>query len=1832
MILGARHAATKWWRRVAGGGLRGGLALVISALLPLQASAISVSGPKAPTSPVGGGPGAGKAVTASRFPSVTEAGASAKVDKRVSDAFTSARQQTYLVKLWAGADVVGAANQARKEARPAQREVSARSAVIKELRKTAESSQQGVLSHLAQLKQKGLVTEYEPFWIANIVAVTSTRDAMQQLAKRSDVAKIIPNAQVKLVEQMPGNGKIDLNKTNLSKTNLNQKSGTQTAAGTPGTASVEWGIQRVGAPMVWNQFGITGQGAVVASMDTGVDWNHPALHDRWRGYDPATGTTDPTYSWFDAVNGQAMPYDDHGHGTHTTGTAVGQEGDNVIGVAPGARWIGVKILNSAGSGTSEDILAAGQWLLAPGGDPSKAPDVVNSSWSGGPGLDEWFRDVVIAWRAAGIFPAFANGNDGPGDATAAQPGNYPESFAVGATDINDNLAGFSSRGPSPYGEIKPEVSAPGVNVRSSVPGGGYEGGWNGTSMATPHVTGTVALLRSANAALTVDQIEQLLIASADPKTDSRYTGVPNNGYGNGILNAYNAVAMVTTGVGTISGRVVTGGDDFDPPVITHTAVSEAFKHTPVDIAATISDNVSVTGAQLKFRMPGMSWWGVVDMQLTGGDFKSGTYAASIPADVTGDNTVDYFIVARDYGGNDAYHGTASHPHSVALLSGLQPGWSTSFEGSNPGWMHGGAGDNWEIGVPTSGPMAAHTGSNVAATGLAGDYQDNAGAFLMTPPIDLSGGPAALRFWQWYDTENGFDQAVVLATGDNGQNWDVLAQYTGASSGWQEVAFDLSPYAGNPSVYLAFYLASDGSVTGPGWYIDDVSLAVDSTAPDAPANLTAAPLPSGAIGLAWAASSAGDLAHYTVYRSTTSGSGYAPLGPSTETTFTDGTAAAGTTYYYVVTATDLFGNESARSNQASATPVSGVVAFQDDMESGDGSWTHSGAADSWQRGTPTAGPSGAHSGTNLWGTNLGGNYAPDTNASLMTPPVSLAGMTTVSLQFAQWYSMEKDFDNGRVEVSADGGSTWTTLATYTSPSYSGTPVGWEVPVIDLSSYAGQTVQIRFRMQSDSSVQFAGWYIDDVRIAGLSTAGAPVNRPLSVTLRPVKAGAKGKPSATAIKPQIKMARPAGPSIKRDYTGSSITVSGIGIASLPLDATVTVVETGRVIRTDPARGTFTMAMPAGTYTLRAEAYGYFPQEKTVTVVPDGNANATFVLNPIPHGFITGQVTNVRTGEPLMGATVSVAEDLRIAPVHTGADGRYTLEVLQGDYTAEFRAAGYYPDTSPVSVSGGATATRDMALEPFVGLPGEIAYDDGSPDNAMAFFQGGNGWAVRMSPPSPGQSMMIRGGRFYIWDQSWPTPGGNTFQAAIYEAKADGTPGRLLAGPVRIAGATRGAWNDVDFSPLGLIVRGDFFMAYIQDGAYPNTTGLSLDESTPPADRVYQMVSGTWSKWTDNSSFMIRALVSYEVGAPAITAPADGSFTSHPAAQVSGTAQTGTTVVVSLNGAQAGTTTTDATGHWSASVTLAEGANTLTAVATVSGGTTRPSAPVSVTLDTLAPNLTLTAPADGHGQSSKVLSVAGQVADAHMASLTVNGQAATVSGDGTFSMEVVGHEGANIVTVTATDRAGNATTLTRTVNVDSGAPILTNLQPASNATVNTGDLVTVAFDSEPGLALAGFQIAIGGAASQSTGKAASLNLEPGEMALHETSAGHYEGQWTVPAGMAAPSAYVRIRAVDAASNETRMTAPGVLTVVANQRPTAVIVGPTSGRRNTSLAFDGRSSRDPDGRIVSYRWNYGDGTNGSGGRVSHRWTRTGTYTVTLTVTDDKGATGTITQTLTITN
>jgi subtilisin family serine protease len=449
----------------------------------------------------------------------SQTGSSAdKIESKVLTDLRRERKVTFFVVLGEQADLRQAAAVSGWRDRGA--------AVVDSLRETAGRTQRPLLDFLARFN-----AEVTPFWIVNTIRVTTSDEQLiHRLAALPNVALIRADKIWQLPEPAQG-------------------------AEEPTIQSVEWGVSRVHAPDVWSQYNATGQGIVVASIDSGVQYNHPALVMQYRGRNP-DGSFDHNYNWYDPArvcgNPSLAPCDNNGHGTHTMGTAVGGDGgSNQIGVAPGARWITAKGCEN-NTCTSSSLLSSGQWMLAPtdlngqNPRPDLRPNIVNNSWGGDSGSDPFYQATVQAWVNAGIFPTFAIGNSGSSCSTAEAPGTYPESFGAGATDIFDNIAGFSARGPANGfgGIVKPNVSAPGVSVRSSVPTNNYAS-FSGTSMATPHVSGVVALLWSANPALigNVTATEDLLQQNADFRSSTQCgsEGPPNNVFGWGIVNALTAV-------------------------------------------------------------------------------------------------------------------------------------------------------------------------------------------------------------------------------------------------------------------------------------------------------------------------------------------------------------------------------------------------------------------------------------------------------------------------------------------------------------------------------------------------------------------------------------------------------------------------------------------------------------------------------------------------------------------------------------------------------------------------------------------------------------------------------------------------------------------------------------------------------------------------------------------------------------------------------------------------------------------------------------------------------------------------------------------------------------------------------------------------------------------------------------------------------------------------------------------------------------------------------------------------------------------------------------------
>jgi len=411
--------------------------------------------------------------------------------------------------------------------------------VIRELQWESELSQQDLKPLLSWVG----ASELKDLWLINGLAVKLPPWLIEYLAKYHDE---VTSITLDYTITSPGAGQ-----------------GTQ---GPP-----EWNLTAIGAPDLWGM-GITGEGIVVANMDTGVDMSDPAIAAAWRG---------GSNSWFDpncpppeGLNvtctkaDYTQPRDKaggaSGHGTGTMSIMVGGNDDNgnAIGVAPDAQWIAVKLFDDAGNAPVSSVHRGFQWLLDPDGDPTTndAPDIVNNSWalSGtatGQCLLKYEADIQ-ALKAAGIAVVFAAGNNGTGNNanTSVSPANNPSSYAVGAIDQFDILAGFSSRGPGPLGTkcahgVFPELVAPGVNVRMATKSSflipQYING-SGTSFAAPHVAGAMALLLSADPNLSVGQLEAILAQSARDQVEPFDIAGPDNTYGNGVLDVAAAYQWLVT--------------------------------------------------------------------------------------------------------------------------------------------------------------------------------------------------------------------------------------------------------------------------------------------------------------------------------------------------------------------------------------------------------------------------------------------------------------------------------------------------------------------------------------------------------------------------------------------------------------------------------------------------------------------------------------------------------------------------------------------------------------------------------------------------------------------------------------------------------------------------------------------------------------------------------------------------------------------------------------------------------------------------------------------------------------------------------------------------------------------------------------------------------------------------------------------------------------------------------------------------------------------------------------------------------------------------------------
>ena len=466
------------------------------------------------------------------------------------------------------------------------------------------------------------------YWSVNAVAITASEADIERLKTLPEVRFIVKDLPVELDEPV--------------------------AVGTPEVepenSEYAYGLLNINVPKVWDELGVKGRGAVVGIIDTGITYNHPEFKD--------TGKI--IRYWEGSEKDMKTAVDSNGHGSHVAGTiAGGNLSGKHIGVAPEA-----KLIIAKGIGGSASLLTAMEYMLDPDGNSNTHdfPRVVNCSWHSGYGDQNPYYEMLERWLQLGIVPAFSAGNSGPNAQTITKPKEFPGVFATAAADINKTIARFSSRGPAIYKgqEVsKPDWAAPGVDVYSVKPSGGYTT-MSGTSMASPHIAGVVALMVSANPKLGVEDIRDILKNSTHDAGDPGY----DYAYGHGNIDAFIAVKLakeasfvegkVTAGFGkgvaaeiTVkeTGRIAAAASDGSYRLLLfpgkNTLVFSAFGYLPVEKTVYLN-----TGQTTKLDV---SMSEAPKIAITGKIKETGWYGAGIPAKITVLEVPDVAVQAANDG-------------------------------------------------------------------------------------------------------------------------------------------------------------------------------------------------------------------------------------------------------------------------------------------------------------------------------------------------------------------------------------------------------------------------------------------------------------------------------------------------------------------------------------------------------------------------------------------------------------------------------------------------------------------------------------------------------------------------------------------------------------------------------------------------------------------------------------------------------------------------------------------------------------------------------------------------------------------------------------------------------------------------------------------------------------------------------------------------------------------------------------------------------------------------------------------------------------------------------
>lgn len=1326
--------------------------------------------------------------------------------------------------------------------------------------KLKEDSQKSIIEILERGKKDGNVKNYEQFFIINCINVVCKKEVLVKISKRSDVEKICINKKVK-IPKLQNNVPEDRN-----------------ALYSVEKKHVPWNLKMISADKAQKEAESFNNDVVVAIIDSGVDGNHPAIKNNYRGNDKNL----KKYSWYNVVTEKTgdkeEPYDDRGHGTHVCGTILGQRENSLLGVCPSAKWMAVKVFDSNGETDNAKLLKAGEWIMGPKDEkgiphPEMAPKVVNNSW-GGNSTDGFYQDMVKKWRDVGIFPVFSAGNvsqfnDG-GEDSIGTPASYPEAYAVGAIRQDEIVAKFSLRGKSNYTEnFKPDIVAPGVNILSSIPGGKYTI-YTGTSMASPHVTGVVCLMLKANPNLSVDQIEKILNETATPLKDDHYTTTPNHGYGHGKVDALNAVKLSVgqkegkdidiSNMKLLQGRILTNGVDNEKPVINHTPISKVFTTYKTTFDANVKDNVGVDSVKLYLNVG--SEYKSYDMKLKNGNRLSGYYSINVPVSTFKNVTNGkYYIEATDINKKI----TKSDEFSFEVQQGIGIGYIQDFEKDISGFELGGESKLFKWG------NIKKDEANKKLIGIQAYKNVRGNSIFVMPPIDLTKETRnpALSFKHFYDLGNYesafFDTAEVWIaeakedSDPDNLDWKLKRSYKNSSKEkWTDEYIDLSAYKGKKiCVMFGFRPNGEYKSSGNGWYIDDIKIEEASKEiPQTPSKyLKLNDNKDGKLHYTFSTVENEKITSYELYRSKDKNGPFELIKKVEKGDEQNGfkkysidlvdipKPQKGTYYYYAVA---MIGeNKSEPSEILYHTFTEGKEVKSFDFEKGQDGWTsvESDKETKWDFGKLEYGDQydtsykkpiskqslGKNDGMNVWATNLNDYRKPNTKYSLISPSMDLSTLKDATLYYQNWFGSSgkrgtDDYgsynqDIGEIYFSKDDGKTWDKVYTLDAS---------EVDKHIKHAWFTNGVEIKKDYLTD---KFKVKFVLDARSDSGKTdpeqCGGWYIDDVTINTKDVKNNnIIEKKSPFKL---LNMQNLSEENAKKDI--------------LPLVGKITIKETGKTINTEAGTGKFSIKLPAGKYTVVASADGYKDKEEVIDLTND--VNKDFYLDDFKKASISVNVKDSNY-ESIKG-NVKLYKEGKLEPIaeKNGETVRFT-DLTSGNYTLVATSDGYKRLEKNIKIPG--TGTVTMSLEKVYSESQlNVGYTDKNATTLSGMELKDRAFANKISND---KLVEIKEISYFITKTKNVDLTNSKYRISIYDKNTeDELPGNILFS--KDLTFEKEGWNKLPISNVQ--VNGDYYIAFTKlDGEI----ALGMDDDKQ-SDNCFQMFNGAWDEPETKGTYMISAKV---------------------------------------------------------------------------------------------------------------------------------------------------------------------------------------------------------------------------------------------------------------------------------------------------------------------------------------------------------------------------------------